>query len=598
MARSHHITLVRHFVIALALGICAALVVIGNDPWVKNYVGTAIKQAYARSFNCSMSACVERVNFIFPTLEFSQVTVAPQSSNAWSWRAQRMTMTFSWLQLMRSRAVDVHVQFDRLQARSQLTDTNLEIMEHVNRLIYSSSPVPINLKSLIFKQSDLTLEDPERASTVRLTWSSESKNIDHRFISTVRFGNGSFNMRGDCYASALQGVAQIHAQHKNGGVHIDAQADCSVELPHLPNEHRCSIKGIVQGTQGTVAIANGNQSCDIRCSFGPKNDQDFEIKGKANLPLAALSNFVSIPLLQHLQGTATVDGCATVCIKDQETLKQLPDFHGTIMLSPIINNQAPGTYTISCKTKDATLSGAISGSAPFLGQVSGKVTLHSDGSDTERLATLDTMSAGFTQGWDVKPGGLSMRIDRDARGILRSSCTMCVDNKDKKKQCEISAGYSSDVRKQSCDASINGKPLLHLEAVGAHNPLQGTIEVASLKELVALISGYEVQGEGTIKTGLEFGPQTKINVELARGSTLRVPQTYNVIQGFRAQFIVDTKERIVAMHDCLCSFHKGFLRSEHAIARFDDRNQLAYAYLPVSIDSCLLSFKKDLFAMV
>jgi hypothetical protein len=144
----------------------------------------------------------------------------------------------------------------------------------------------------------------------------------------------------------------------------------------------------------------------------------------------------------------------------------------------------------------------------------------------------------------------------------------------------------------------NNKQLITLQATDDKKQVQGLISFPFIRSLINNIVHYDVQGEGNLGVVAALSP-TEIIADLAlQDATIRLPQTYNFIDGFDAHCVYTMAKGLVVLENVDLSLYTGKMSCLRATAYFDDKGSLVFMHAPLIVDRCLLNIKKDLFAIV
>jgi len=129
-------------------------------------------------------------------------------------------------------------------------------------------------------------------------------------------------------------------------------------------------------------------------------------------------------------------------------------------------------------------------------------------------------------------------------------------------------------------------------------PLVGSIAFPFVRSLINSTMQYDVQGEGALDVVATVCP-TEIVADIAlNDATIRLPQTYNFIDGFKTHFVYNITDRSAVIEDSNLSLYTGTINCLRANFHFDSHGKLMFAHAPCVLNGCLLNIKKDLFTIV
>ena len=144
----------------------------------------------------------------------------------------------------------------------------------------------------------------------------------------------------------------------------------------------------------------------------------------------------------------------------------------------------------------------------------------------------------------------------------------------------------------------NNQPLLHIaydEKEKVHNSY---ITMPLMRSITTKLFQHEIHGEGTanIRSRIE-NDKIRATIHLA-DATIRLPQTYNFVNGFDASVETDITNKRITLRNIRCTLHSGSLRSPRAVICLNSSGALQFMHIPLLIDHCLFTVKQDLFTMV
>ena len=124
------------------------------------------------------------------------------------------------------------------------------------------------------------------------------------------------------------------------------------------------------------------------------------------------------------------------------------------------------------------------------------------------------------------------------------------------------------------------------------------IAIPFIRTLNAKLFDHEMHGEGTVNI-VSHIKDNKLHAQLhLKDATIRLPQTYNFINGFDASIEADIPNKRITLRNIQCTLHNGSLHSSRATVWLDEKGALKFAHVPLLIDHCLFTIKQDLFTVV
>ena len=161
--------------------------------------------------------------------------------------------------------------------------------------------------------------------------------------------------------------------------------------------------------------------------------------------------------------------------------------------------------------------------------------------------------------------------------------------------CNLAAGFDPVLWLKKCELRCDNTTLL--SSTGDQKSFTGTIAYA-VWHSIAQKYGMPLQGDGDITyvgTILPTGLQIKLAM---KDGNVRIAQTYGVIKKSAVTVTLDIPTRTVTIDDGSIDLYKGTLNCSQAKFLFDTGGALCYGHMPFLVRSCLLGWKKDLFAQV
>src|SRR5438552_13461865 len=105
--------MIQKIFMALLIGCAATAMIMQDDPWIQESIGSRFRKEFEKSGKCIMSGKVQSVNLFTPYITFSDVLVGPcDGSDSWQWQAGSYKIAFSWLHLLCFGSIDMHVELD------------------------------------------------------------------------------------------------------------------------------------------------------------------------------------------------------------------------------------------------------------------------------------------------------------------------------------------------------------------------------------------------------------------------------------------------------------------------------------------------------
>lgn len=582
--------------LALLIGLGAALFFVQRDPWVKERVFSFVKNSYERSFDCTLDAELASVNFFWPQIELGKVRVKPRNNSPWAWHAQKVVATCSWWQLFQTRAVNLHVSLHDLQASSEYSGSEPAIMEHIYKYVDGPPmPIPLNVKTLACYRSSLDLHHGASDTLVHLVWNSESKNMGDTFKSTIRLQDGQVMIGSASCAQKVHGTVYTDLRSENNKLAMQGSSNCTVELPHLQGKSKqCALTGSWNERRGEFALHNNDHSFVTDALTISQEPDCIAIHTKARVPLTAFWRCLPEKVAAHaIDGTCLVDAQARVNSNGFTV-------QGNCQLNDLNwNGGGIGSCLVIYQKNNQMWQGTAQAQIPLLGALNGSWQWDQQKTNGSlSLANPELIALGKTPGWQMQPAAVNVACSVDSQGKVDGQLSAALAHAHNKKSLRLGAQVTVTPEQCTVQTTINDKKVRLVTNPELPTQLTGKLPVELARELLAVCTDYEVQGEGAFNLRLDLASVSSLEFALAPGGTLRLPQTYNVINGCSGKITYDHAQRCAQLHGAACNLYKGSVHCDNAIVRFDEQFAPIFMQLPVRLESCMLNFKKDIFAMV
>jgi len=590
-----------------------------HDKWIQYKIGQVFKEIFEQSFDCSISFVVKKVNFFSPELVLEQVVVYPCDGKDWRWRCDRYVTTCTWGHFFDHGNIDISVTMDGLEVSSTIADGLLAITPHLEKIMQIASlPIPTFLKSLILKRATFHVADKAKTLDGTMQWHSSSVKIGDVFKSTIYIIGGQLAVYNKTVVTAPTGNLKIDfdtAKDAKVSVHIDS----SFELPYLGEYNTCYLTGVWDRNNGRFALRSAYDLCAIDPIIITKRNENTHLRLMARLPLSCLWRFLVDDVtndyvegngflsMQAVFGASQrIDG--QLIFEDAQYKKRLLCDVNKIFFTKR-NDYWHGGITLRSHTAE------FNGSWHWFEQT--KI-------GEFNLSNTNSVAVPYTKWWQVLPHDFSCQIKVNESGSINGSyqgtATNIVRNTNNTvcgtmtvhddtiniagtinaQHYELIGELQPKLRLKKCIYfDENGTPLVSLFGKPGHNSnFDGSIAFSFMRSLLQQCVGYDMQGQGIAQVrGMFDSNRIAANFHFA-DTTIRLPQTYNFIDGFDASVCYDITNNKLMIHDMHCSLYAGTIHSSRAIVLFDLQGNCRFAHIPLLFDRCLLNVKKDLFASI
>ncbi len=613
--------MIKYFLLALCTGIIVTLFVAQQDEWVKHNVGEVFKHAFEDSLGCVISFTVKKINFFIPELVLENVLVQPvNAKEGWSWRCNTYHTWFSWIHLFGSGSIDMRVALDGFKAQSEIINKNLAIMLHIRELLKGPTfKIPTFLKALVLKKARFTIVDSALNPCAFLQWNSSSLKIGNLFKTSMYVNDAELTIKNRRYCKSGSGSMHIEIAKTKKGTLSTVHVDMSLKIPQLDVNDSCFLTGVWKNNHGRFSLHSVHNTVlfDPIIITDRNGASHAAISGHFPLSLACL-------LLHNGEIEKNIDGTCSLSLKARLDKPESVDGH--LVIEDVTYKQIPICDAVKCTFTKRNM------------QWKGNVSLRGHASEFTGSWWFceNSMSGNMhvinntivrlprTFYWSVLPRDLLLRLTMQSDGIIKTSYQCKATNRlrqatfDSQGDVVIQQGQfnaSGSVNKQRYELQGDISPVLQLHSCKYYNEdnkplitltgqyqnkktLGGVIDYRLIRSLIKQITDFDLQGEGAVQAhGSISSDQINLQLQLD-DATIRLPQTYNFIDGFKAVITYDIEKYALTMKHMYCSLHTGNIYSPHAVVLFDNAGICTFAHIPLQINRCLLNVKKDLFAMI
>jgi len=602
----------------LILGLVLTLLVAQRSEWVHHEIQTVIQDLFLENIDCHLTCKVSRVNFFWPTLELVNVAVNPLEDNDWKWNAKRYTTGFSWLNLILHRTVKLWIEIHDLDAHSTMHGTEIAILPHLQTLLSEVElDIPVDISSFVIKHATLHVEDEEADRQLELAMHAEVHALRGQKKIHFSFLSGTGIQKNIEYFNTLGGTLSCTIRDE---ALTSISTDCHCIVPQIDAQSPVFMTGSWDNIEGRWRIYNAENSLSIDPIVLTDREDGLWAFGRATIPVSYCL-FLAGAKLSSIAPESVHGSCI---VSAQGYLDQLRQLDGQITLQNVKHAHYPYALngTITASKRDAQCEGVLAlaiNDAQFQSD-----WWYDTARDAGELVCKNQTTLPFfsTPYWHVLPQDAQVNVVRDAgkmniayRGVATHellktteavSGTVLVQNN----KAQLQGSYND----QSYRASAQFETFPYLETATyidaqAHSQLacayapastamQGSVQFSFIRNAIKRILNYDVQGQGNLQWDVaRTSDGWEGKVHLVDGA-IRLPETYNFINGIDASFTFDEKTRRLRVNDLVCQFHAGRVQCKQAVIDFDDQFKAQYMQVPLLFEQCMLNFKKDLFAMI
>lgn len=300
--------MIKQILAGLVLGLIIIIIALPHNPYIKRLIDDGFKQAFADALDCNIECTVDKINFLKPGLELSNVMVTPRNgAQGWKWTAKKYDMYCSWWHLITKGIVNLHVDMNEVDASSDIIKGELAILPHLQRMAVGDPNVPMSTDYINLQKATFSVIDPQSDMRYSLTWKSKTIKQGDRLESRIHIIDGDITHQLKKYISNVKGNL-FCGVNEAGNPELVIDGDVKTTINYVLNQSlitQCKLQWNYD--QGAVRIIHDDQILQIKeCSFKTVNDVlhahatlEFELKR-----LSALEG-MSIPVMG--KGTAVVN---------------------------------------------------------------------------------------------------------------------------------------------------------------------------------------------------------------------------------------------------------------------------------------------------
>jgi hypothetical protein len=594
------------------IGIVIAFFFIQRDQRFKHFVHAQVIEFFKRNYDSHFQGTLTKLNLINPTLSFDAITVTSVEGNDWSWQAGSGTLSFSWLAVLTSGKLAVHIALEDFKAHSQVINHKVALWNHLQKLFEPPRmAIPGFLKALRINRGTFRFNVPDYNKTITILTHCDMRRINH--ISKVSFypTDGWIEVGEYRYITGISGSLLIEVALNKSIPTIRASSFLRCDLCQLDRYKTCFLEGNWSDSGGTFTCYNSDRSFVIEPL---KINADKTFSCIVHTPFSFLTNFIP-SLGKDWSGTCNLT--CTGILEPSLALEGSVTFKKCSCPLVFLN-----TAHLTFKMEDKVWQGTASFVHPL---VSFDATWLWN-AITGGFIVVDNKNAWTIPGtyWQLPARGLSLTAQRDQQGGITANYVLHIVHKILETTRKSSGSLEYDLHKliitgelkdvtdvKSYAVSAHFEPCFRLdhltyrdattglvELKGSSTALEGYIHYRLLQSLLPDVLKEEVPGHGIVKVhGTVDDAQVKGTLSLSEG-TIKLPKLYNFINALDASFMVDRHTKKVVITRAKAGLHRGMLMSQQATFFFNDAYHIVFAHVPITFDNCFVSWQKDLFALM
>lgn len=608
--------MISRIVIGLLLGIGCTLYHLHYDPWAQKKVESILLASLSEIFNCNVSGSVQYWNVVQPCMRIKNLTMAARDGS-WRWSAKKYASFFSWHDVFTTGVMPLHMRLEELEGVSSMHGSVPAVAPHINDLMKGPDlPIPVIMMGADIAKATLRIVDDK--FELETNWRCKARRVGATFRSHFRFSNGTLSKQKKLLAQHISGTMGVDATQKDvqSAVQYDLKTNMQCHLAQLGEYPLCTIQGSWGKNGLRVQLESADKSLRLNPLVITQEGDDWQIRAQAAMPASFLYTMMTQKDDALLQGS-----CA---IQLKGSLAEDGDLDGCIICEdfyhPWLSNTTIFNSLFSKVNKKITSNWHIkNGEHGLAGSFYWDIEQQKGTFSGTNESSIASAVVPF---WRINPQEIRFDFDYDAlahQGTGSYVCTLqhVLDEKEVKIQgtqlLNADSVISSHGSISNYTYGITGTsayPYLSewylkkedtcLAQCHYEKPNNGyavAIDFSLLKELVFLSWHYELFGEGILKGKGRIEPDF-ISLGLSfEKATIRLPQTYNFLSNASLELQWYHAQKKLQYQNLQATLHSGSLWSPAGRCFFDKEWSPTFVHAPFFIDRCLVSAKKDLFAV-
>lgn len=601
--------------LAILVGLLGTVFYAQYDLWTHKKITELCQQVARNYLGGEFSCTIQSLSFFSPSLIISDVEMHSSNNDDWSWRCKRCEISCSWLQLLFKGIMDQHVVIDGFECSSRIYEMRPAIEAHCVAMMQKSFlPFPVELKSIVFKNAMLLLEDPVLQVSLSLLFNSSSLRIGPHVKTAMFISDGSVMYQKNRYIEKIATDISLSTGYVGDVLDANMQVAGTFSLSHMGERGGCYLSGGFKSDHGRFSVRTAHNSLMI----DPIVITERELRINARFPLSYAAQCVRNSTEdQMLSGTAHF----SAKISRDESRR----IDGQLIVEDLMINQHhigdTGKMVFARQGHDWRLK---------LGLNRRNEECKAVGSWDEQarvgelvVNNITPISAQAFPYWKIKHNDFLAHITAKEDNFVGKYCakaTHMLSN-----AAHVTNGYfscnketfiaqgtidESDfltevqifpiIKLQRCfyrDKDKKSLIMLRQDSEDEHK-VKGSISFPFIRSLIHNFFHYDLQGEGALAVTAELSASGLVADLALDEATIRLPQTYNFIDGFHAHCTYSSRSGVCVFEDINLSLHTGSVSCLRATVEYDSQGKVLFAHAPLLLDCCLFNIKKDLFAIV
>lgn len=601
--------------LAILIGVLGTIFFAQYDAWThKKIIGLC--QNIARDYvGGNFSCTIQSLSFFSPFVVLHDVEMSSIDVGLWSWRCKKVELTCSWLQLLFNGVMDQHIIIDGFECSSQIKDMRPAIEPHCIAMMQKSFlPFPTELKSIIFKKAHCFIDDRDTDATMAIFYNSSSLRIGNQIKTTMSIGDGCVTYKNNTYLEKIATDVVLTTGYSEDTLDAQFNVAGTFLLSHMGDRGGCYVSGGWNVDHGRFSVRNAHNSLMI----DPIIITEHEVRINARFPLS-----YGAQCIRNSASNQIINGIAQFSAKiSRDEMRRID---GQLVVEDVMINQHhicdTGKIVFARHGHDWRVKLGLSRRNE---ECKGTGFWHEETHSGElAINNVTELSARALPYWRIRHNNFLAHIIANnddvvgtysvvAKNILSNASHATRGDFSYKKgdfsaQCMIDENeLCVDFQRfpeftlQHCSyKDKDKKPLITVQHVPNNaQPFIGIVSFPFVRSFIHNALQYDLQGEGSLVVKAEISPLGVVADCVLDDATIRLPQTYNFIDGFNARCVYNLANSTCIFENINLSLHTGAVSCLRATTYFDSNGILTFAHAPLLLDRCLLNIKKDLFAIV
>lgn len=592
-------------VFLLCLGIIFACAFFLHSPRVLLSIERRIAAAadiflYARS-----SMHITDISFLKLSVTFNDVTVIPlYSSDEWRATARKVEVSFSLRSLLRTGKIGIATDVQGMQLFSHVKENRLCAIEHFKPILADGPEnLPFNLQSLLLNCSLLTIIDKENDYQASCRCDAVIKVNENNTHLQIFLKDGSFQYAETILFNNVRGNVAVGSDDRGK---VTCLSDCTFQLLGLSGgQYNCSLSGQWKNNEASFTITNDDHSISVSRCILKMDDQGLWVDTQGLLPLKTCIQVAMVSLPIQLDGVCSFS-CKGILAKA---------LAGFITVSDI---DAGG---LKVGTIETSLANNANGTSGLLKYNFNQQVMVLDWSwdrlkqEMKLVGINPTLFSLSETGWQVPSGNMKIKGVFSPEGAATCAHHFFIEH-EKNQACLALSGklvgaglqwkyagtfftnhHEYEVVGSYAPFSLtlvekNQKPSVEIKVHGAQ--FLAKVDTVFVQTILKEYFDFELLTAGDIicKGCIDTDSKVQGNVTFNDGF-MRLPQMYNFVEHFRADFFVDSVHKTGSFKNVEIGFKNGSIQSLCARGGYDPAAKEWWVYLPFTFADCLINGKKD-----